>query len=143
MVFTHLPSSIALALIPIPSQLPLAMGLLILRSCTSMMDVGPRTAFTAAVVLPNERTAVMGTFNVVKTFSQSIGPSITGLLADRGFFWIAFVMAGTLKATYDLGMLAMFVGHVSREDKASAAQYEEVRQDEDDTRDPLHEEEES
>lgn len=27
-------------------------------------------------------------------------------------------MAGALKATYDLGILAVFAGHVSREDKA-------------------------
>ncbi len=28
------------------------------------------------------------------------------------------MMAGTLKATYDLGMLAVFLNHVSREDEA-------------------------
>lgn len=31
------------------------------------------------------------------------------------------MLAGSLKATYDLGILAVFAGHVSHEDKAKAA----------------------
>ena len=122
MVFTHLPSAIALALIPVPSSLPFAMLFLILRSCTQSMDVAPRSAFLAAVVLPNERTAVMGTINVVKTSSQSLGPLITGILASNKLFWVAFVAAGSLKATYDLGMLAVFAGHKPREEQAAEAE---------------------
>jgi sugar phosphate permease len=122
MVFTHLPSAIALALIPVPSSLPFAMLFLILRSCTQSMDVAPRSAFLAAAVLPNERTAVMGTINVVKTSAQSLGPFITGILANNALFWVAFVMAGSLKATYDLGLLAVFANHKPREERAAAAQ---------------------
>jgi sugar phosphate permease len=118
MVFTHLPSSIALALIPIPPQLPFAMLFLILRACTQSMDVAPRSAFLAAVILPAERTAVMGTINIVKTFSSGIGPYITGTLATKNLFWLSFIIAGSLKATYDLSILAVFATHVSREDKA-------------------------
>ena len=117
MVFTHLPSAIALSLIPVPSSLTGAIVFLVLRSCTQSMDVAPRSAFLADIILPNERTAVMGAINVVKTCSQSIGPSITGVLADNGLFWVAFVMAGSLKATYDLGMLAVFLGHEKREEE--------------------------
>lgn len=91
------------------------------------MDGPPRSAFLAAVVLPNERTAVMGLFNVVKSSAQSLGPLITGVLAQHKLFWLAFVTAGTLKATYDLGMLAVFVGHKTYEDRA-----EEERQAEED-----------
>lgn len=116
MVFTHLPSAIFLSLIPIPSSLPLAMTFVILRSCTQSMDVAPRSAFLAAVVLPNERTAIMGVINVVKTSAQSLGPLITGILAEYRLFWVAFVAAGSLKACYDLGMLAVFAGHRPRED---------------------------
>jgi sugar phosphate permease len=117
MVFTHRPSSIFLSLIPVPSSLPLAITFLILRHCTASMDMAPRSAFLAAVVLPHERTAVMGLINVVKTFSQSIGPWITGLLAGQNIFWVAFIMAGCLKITYDLGLLAVFAGHKTHEDR--------------------------
>ncbi|KAE8440675.1 hypothetical protein EG329_006827 [Mollisiaceae sp. DMI_Dod_QoI] len=129
MVFTHLPSAIFLALIPIPNSLPFAMMFLILRSCTQSMDVAPRSAFLAAVVLPHERTAVMGLINVVKTSAQSLGPTITGILADKNLVWIAFVAAGTLKATYDLGMLAVFAGHKTHDERA-----EEQRQAEEEER---------
>lgn len=111
MVFTHLPSAILLALIPLPSSLPVAMILLILRACTQTMDVAPRSAFIAAVLEPGERTAIMGLINVVKTLAQSVGPSATGLLVQANMFWVSFVVAGSLKVSYDLGMLAVFKGH--------------------------------
>jgi hypothetical protein len=72
------------------------------------MDQGPRSAFLSAVVLPTERTAVMGVVNVVKTLSQSSGPVLTGWLASEGRFWVAFVVAGSLKISYDIGLLTMF-----------------------------------
>ena len=117
MVFTHLPSAILLALIPLPSNAGLAMTFLILRSCMQNMDQAPRQAFLAAAVLTSERTAVMGVVNVVKTLSQSAGPIATGWLAGAGKFWIAFLIAGGLKASYDLAMLKMFLGYKSREDQ--------------------------
>lgn len=111
MVFTHLPSAIFLALIPIPNDVHLSLVILILRACTQSMDVAPRSAFIAAILLPEERTAVMGFINVVKTTAQSLGPLITGVLTDHGLFWVSFVCAGSLKASYDLGLLAVFKNH--------------------------------
>ncbi|SPQ25682.1 5d84c049-d4cc-4d36-ab71-b0fadb227db1 [Thermothielavioides terrestris] len=105
MVFTHLPSSLTLTLLPLPSHLPLALTLLILRACTQNMDVAPRTAFLAAALPAAQRTAVMGAVNVVKTTAQSLGPLLTGVLAGRGRFGLAFGLAGSLKVVYDLGML--------------------------------------
>ncbi|KAL8687869.1 MAG: hypothetical protein Q9224_005029 [Gallowayella concinna] len=116
MVFTHLPSAIFLALIPLPSTPFPAMTLLVLRACTQNMDQAPRQSFLAAAVLPSERTAVMGVVNVVKTLSQSGGPVLTGWLAGLNKFWIAFLIAGALKAGYDLAMLKMFLGYRSREE---------------------------
>ncbi|KAJ4002638.1 hypothetical protein NW752_002540 [Fusarium irregulare] len=108
MVFTHIPSAICLALIPIPNEVHISVLFLILRSCTQSMDVAPRSAFLAAIILPNERTVVIGLMNVAKTTAQSLGPLITGLLADSDYFWVAFIMAGSLKVCYDLGFLALF-----------------------------------
>lgn len=118
MVFTHLPSAVCLALIPLPSSVGLAMTFLIMRSSTQSMDQAPRQAFLAAAVLPAERTAVMGVVNVVKTLSQSVGPVVTGWLAGLGKFWIAFLVAGAMKASYDLGMLRMFLGYQTQEERA-------------------------
>jgi MFS family permease len=111
MVFTHLPSAVFLALIPVPDEVHWSLVFLVLRSCTQSMDGPPRSAFLAAIVLPAERTAVMGLVNVVKSTAQSAGPSLTGWLAERGVFWAAFVGAGVLKGVYDLGLLALFKNH--------------------------------
>ncbi|KAE8148603.1 major facilitator superfamily domain-containing protein [Aspergillus avenaceus] len=108
MVFTHLPSAICLALIPVPNILPLALTFLILRACSQNMDVAPRSAFLAAALPSDKRTAIMGAINVVKTGSQSLGPLLTGVLANHGFFGLSFTIAGSLKAIYDIGMLLSF-----------------------------------
>jgi sugar phosphate permease len=111
MVFTHLPSSIFLSLIPVFPDVRLSLLFLWLRASSQSMDVAPRAAFLAAVIKPSERTAIMGVINVVKTIGASLGPFLTGSLADQGLFWVAFVTAGCLKASYDLGMLAVFQNH--------------------------------
>lgn len=74
------------------------------------MDVAPRSAFLAAALPADQRTAMMGLINVVKTCSTSIGPFVTGILADHGLFWVSFTTAGCLKAAYDIGMLLTFAG---------------------------------
>lgn len=115
MVCTHLPSAIFLSMIPVPSHVGLAATLLFLRSSMASMDQAPRQAFLAAAVLPGERTAVMGVVNVIKTLAQSGGPTATGALAGNNKFWLVFLLAGGLKATYDLSMLWLFLGFKGRE----------------------------
>ncbi|KAF2688400.1 para-aminobenzoate synthase [Lentithecium fluviatile CBS 122367] len=112
MVATHLPSSVFLALLPAPPGLPITICLLIARATLNSMDQAPRSAFLSIVVLPEERTAVMGVVNILKTLSQSGGPWVTGLLAGHSHFWVAFVTAGSLKGTYDLLLLVFFAGRV-------------------------------
>lgn len=119
MVFTHLPSAIFLALLPAPNIVWLTVALLIFRGTLASMDQAPRSAFLSKVVSAEERTAVMGIVNVVKTLSQSGGPTITGILAGADRFWIAFVVAGTLKASYDLGLLTFFLKVERQAGKAS------------------------
>ncbi|KAF9701980.1 hypothetical protein EKO04_000396 [Ascochyta lentis] len=110
MITTHLPSSLFLGILPLAPSLPLTIAFLIGRSLLSSMDQAPRSAFLASVVLPEERTAVMGIVNTLKILSQSAGPWLTGLLAGSGRFWVAFVVAGALKGAYDLLLLGMFGG---------------------------------
>jgi len=52
MVFTHLPSSIFLILVPLMPTLPLALLFLMLRSALSQMDVPTRTSYVMAIVTP-------------------------------------------------------------------------------------------
>ncbi|KAF2016529.1 para-aminobenzoate synthase [Aaosphaeria arxii CBS 175.79] len=110
MIVTHLPSAIFLGLLPAAPNLGWTIFLLAARSLMSSMDQAPRSAFLSLVVLPEERTAVMGIVNIMKTFAQSSGPTVTGILAGRDHFWVAFVVAGSVKAAYDLGLLTFFAG---------------------------------
>jgi MFS family permease len=109
MVFTHLPSSIASAFIPLPSSVGWTIGLMLFRASLNSMDQAPRTAFIAAVVKPEERTGAMGITSMVRTLAMSLGPSITGLLSGNGTFWVAFLATGICRITYDLGLWVLFV----------------------------------
>ncbi|UKZ75605.1 hypothetical protein TrVFT333_003293 [Trichoderma virens FT-333] len=109
MVFTHLPSSVAVLLFPVPQGIVFTVILLFIRGGLNNMDQAPRAAFIAAAVKPEERTAVMGVTSTLRTLASLVGPSITGALADTNKFWVAFVAAGALRVAYDLGLWAMFV----------------------------------
>ncbi|KND88112.1 putative membrane protein [Tolypocladium ophioglossoides CBS 100239] len=110
MVFTHIPSSAAVLLFPIPRSVGLTIALLFIRTGLNNMDQAPRAAFIAAVVRPEERTAVMGITGMLRTLASAIGPSLTGFLAGTDRFWIAFVVAGALRIGYDIGLFCLFVG---------------------------------
>ena len=129
MVFTHLPSAIFLALIPTPSSLSITVLLLVARTSLASMDQAPRSAFLSAIVLPSERTAIMGIVNTLKTASQSVGPLVSGWLAGIHKFWVAFLLAGSLKASYDLGMLYMFVGVRNKENEVKHSEEYELVED--------------
>lgn len=109
MVFTHVPSSAAVLFFPFPPSLWLTAALLLLRTGLNNMDQAPRSAFIAAVVRPEERTAAMGITSMVRTLAAMMGPSVTGFLASNKQFWIAFVVAGVCRLMYDFGLYAMFV----------------------------------
>lgn len=111
MVATHLPASILLALVPFPSSLKITLAILIVRASTQTMDVAPKHVFLAALIPAKDRTAVFGWVNVVKTLAQVIGPTIVGGLTNKGLQWLTFVIAGSLKATYDVGILATFLAY--------------------------------
>ncbi|KAK4656353.1 hypothetical protein QC762_311120 [Podospora pseudocomata] len=109
MVFTHIPSSTAVLLFPLPKTVSLTFALLLLRVGLNNMDQAPRAALIAAVVKPEERTAVMGITGMLRTLASTTGPSITGVLAGNNRFWVAYVVAGALRLAYDLGLFALFI----------------------------------
>ncbi|ORY19486.1 major facilitator superfamily domain-containing protein [Clohesyomyces aquaticus] len=109
MVFTHLPSSLTSAFIPLPQKVGWTVALLLFRAALNSMDQAPRTSFIAAVVKPEERTGVMGITSMLRTLAMSSGPTVTGVLAGNDKFWIAFLVAGICRVGYDLGLFTIFV----------------------------------
>ncbi len=120
MVFTHLPSSLCLIVIPFIPNLPVVVALLVLRSLLSQMDVPTRNSYVMAVVTPAERPAAASLTSVPRSLASAVGPMIAGYLyLLSGFGW-PLLIGGLLKSGYDLALLAMF-SHVRPPEEREAA----------------------
>jgi MFS family permease len=108
MVFTHIPSSVALIAAAFASQVEVALGLLLLRAALSQMDVPTRSAFVMAAVTPPERTAAASYTSVPRSLASALSPSLGGALFAAGWLAAPLVMCGALKIMYDLALLAAF-----------------------------------
>lgn len=107
MVFTHLPSSVLLILVPFAPDLASAIALLLARSALSQMDVPTRSAFVMSVVPSSERAAAASVTSVPRSLASAVSPLIAGyLLASSAFGW-PLIVAGALKIAYDLLLLAL------------------------------------
>jgi MFS family permease len=108
MVFTHLPANVLLILVPFMPNLPLAITLLLARSALSQMDVPVRNSYVMAVVPPAERPAAASVTAVPRSLATAAGPLVSGYLLGLSAFGWPLVIAGVLKGTYDLLLLALF-----------------------------------
>jgi MFS family permease len=110
MVFTHLPSNVLLILIAFAPAFPIAASLLLLRQALSQMDVPTRQAYTMALVAPEERTAAASVTSLARSVGSSTSPVFSGLLLQGSLLIIGlpFILAGALKAAYDLTLWSIF-----------------------------------
>ncbi len=108
MVFTHIPSSIALMLAAVAPTLPLALGLLLARAALSQMDVPTRSSYVMAVVTPAERAAAASFTAVPRSLAATASPALAGALFAASFRAWPLVICGALKIVYDLLLLMQF-----------------------------------
>jgi predicted MFS family arabinose efflux permease len=108
MVFTHLPAQLLLISAALVPNLGLAVACLIARSLLSAMDVPARNSYVMAVVSPSERAAAASVTNVPRSLASALPPLAAGWMLDHSTFGWPLIIAGSLKATYDLLLLAMF-----------------------------------
>ncbi len=108
MVFTHLPSNLLLAAIPLAPNLPIALGLLLARHALSQMDVPTRQSYVVAVVGPEERVAAAGFTNFARNVVRPFAPALAGALTQGLALGAPFYIAGGLKSIHDLVLFAMF-----------------------------------
>lgn len=108
MVYTHIPSSLCLIGAAFAPALPLALGLLFVRSALSQMDVPTRTAFVMAVVTPAERTAAASFTTVPRSLAAAASPALAGAWMAAGWLAAPLVACGGLKIVYDLALLFAF-----------------------------------
>jgi MFS family permease len=108
MVFTHIPSSLFLILAALAPGLPIAVGLLLLRSALSQMDVPTRSAYVMAVVTPSERAAAASFTAVPRSLAAALSPTLGGALLAAGWLAAPLVACGCLKIAYDLALWRAF-----------------------------------
>lgn len=109
MVFTHIPSSLFLMLMPLMPNLPLAITMLLLRFSISQMDVPTRQSYTMAVVAPDERSAAAGVTAIARSVGAAISPALTGMfLGIPALLSLPFFLCGGLKIIYDLALWREF-----------------------------------
>jgi len=108
MVFTHIPSSIFLILAAFASNLYVALGLLLLRSALSQMDVPTRTSYVMAVVTPAERATAASVTAVPRSLAPSISPTFAGVLLTTTLPGLPLILCGVGKIIYDIALLYSF-----------------------------------
>jgi len=108
MVFTHIPSSLALIAVAFSSNLTVVLILLLVRAALSQMDVPTRSSYVMAVVTPGERTAAASVTAVPRSLASSISPAIAGFMLAGPFSALPLVVCGCLKIVYDVALLGMF-----------------------------------
>ncbi len=108
MVFTHIPSSICLVLVPFADSLAVVIALLMVRALLSQMDVPTRSSYVMAIVRPEERPAAASITSVPRSLASAASPFIAGWMLGVSPFGWSLVAAGAIKIAYDLALLAMF-----------------------------------
>jgi len=107
MVFTHLPSNVLLGAIAFAPSFGVAVALLLARQALSQMDVPVRQAYVMALVGPGERTAAAASTNAARYIGRPLGPVLAGA-AQQIALGLPFLLAGSIKATYDVVLWRRF-----------------------------------
>lgn len=108
MVYTHIPSSLALIAAAFAPRVEVALLFLLIRAALSQMDVPTRSAFVMAVVTPPERAAAASFTAVPRSLAAALSPTLGGALFAAGWMAVPLVACGLLKITYDLLLLKYF-----------------------------------
>jgi MFS family permease len=108
MVFTHIPSSLALMLAAVSPTLPIALAFLSIRAALSQMDVPTRSSYVMAVVTESERAAAASFTAVPRSLAAAASPAMAGALFAASYQIWPLLICGALKITYDLLLLMQF-----------------------------------
>ena len=108
MVYSHLPSNLMTMSIPFMPNLATSSAVYMGRSLLSQMDVPTRQSYVMAIVEPEERSRVAGLINLPRSLTSAIGPTITGFVMQFLGPSLPFLLAGGVKAIYDIALYFNF-----------------------------------
>jgi MFS family permease len=108
MVFTHLPASLCMVAVAFSHSLPVVLALMTVRALLSQLDVPARSPYVMAIVTPAERAAAASFTAVPRSLAGALAPALAGALMTAGHLSAPLLAGGSIKALYDLLLLAMF-----------------------------------
>ena len=121
MVFTHLPCSLALCVIPLMPSFALSAAVLLIRSFFSSMDIPVRQAYTMVLVPEHERPAAAALTNAFRSVTPGLAPVIAGVAFSNPVLGLPFICGGVCKSVYDLGLFLSFRKEPLHGEKAKEA----------------------
>lgn len=110
MVYSHLPASLMTIAVPYMPTLTASTTVYLSRALLAQMDVPTRQSYVMAIARPEERSRVAGLINLPRSLTLAVSPSIAGFIMQFIGLSLPFLIAGGLKATYDLALYFSFRG---------------------------------
>ena len=110
MVFTHLPTSVILLVLPFLPTASLAIALFLVREAFVQMDVPARQSYVAAVTAPGERTAALALTSLVRNVGWAAGPGLAGVTMTAFGLGAPLVAGAVVKAAYDVALYMSYRG---------------------------------
>jgi predicted MFS family arabinose efflux permease len=108
MVFTHLPSSAFLLVLPWIASPVVAILLFLAREALVQMDVPARQALVAAVTRPGERVYAYGITGLARNVGWAAGPALAGLSVESLGLSSPLQLGAGLKMVYDVLLYRSF-----------------------------------
>lgn len=108
MVFTHIPSSLVLMIVPFAPSFAVAAVFFLLREALVEMDVPTRQSYLMAVVRPEERTFSSGATHLVRLGGWAAAPFVAGFLMQGFALATPLFLGAGMKIVYDLALYRAF-----------------------------------
>lgn len=108
MVFTHIPSSLALIAVALVPEFWMAAVLFLLREALVEIDVPTRQSYVMAVVRPEGCTFAAGVTNLMRVGGWALAPFAAGFLMQGVAPATPLIVGAGLKIGYDLMLFRTF-----------------------------------
>lgn len=108
MVFTHIPGSLLLMVVPFLPTFSMAAVVFIMRELLVEMDVPTRQSYLASIVTPEERTAAMGTVQLTRTATWAVAPTLAGWMMKSVALATPLYLGASIKIAHDLVLWRAF-----------------------------------
>jgi MFS family permease len=102
MVFTHIPSSLLLLMLPLAPSFPVAAVLFVLREGLAEMDVPTRQSYLMAIVPAHERAWASGISQLARAAGRMVAPLLAGGAMQAGALWLPLAAGAAIKIVYDV-----------------------------------------